>query len=120
MLPSAAGVIDPLLSTGFPLTLLGILRLLDLLERTKPGDDDREAALAAYERTTLAELDATEQLVGALYATMDDPPLFTKVELFPDISVGDAPLTGAAAQGAAATQAPAAGQAPAAAKGAKK
>jgi biopolymer transport protein ExbD len=28
---------------------------------------------------------------------MDDPPLFTKVELFPDISVGDAPLTGAAA-----------------------
>ncbi len=28
---------------------------------------------------------------------MDDAPLFTKVELFPDISVGDAPLTGAAA-----------------------
>ena len=27
----------------------------------------------------------------------DDAPLFTKVELFPDISVGDAPLTGAAA-----------------------
>ena len=81
MLPSAAGVIDPLLSTGFPLTLLGILRLLDLLERTKPGDDDREAALAAYERTTLAELDATEQLVGALYATMDDPPLFKRLGL---------------------------------------
>jgi biopolymer transport protein ExbD len=31
----------------------------------------------------------------------DDPPLFTKVELFPDISVGDAPLTGAAAAGPA-------------------
>jgi FADH2 O2-dependent halogenase len=29
LLPSAAGVIDPLLSTGFPLTLLGILRLVD-------------------------------------------------------------------------------------------
>jgi hypothetical protein len=28
---------------------------------------------------------------------MNDAPLFTKVELFPDISVGDAPLTGAAA-----------------------
>ena len=27
LLPSAAGVIDPLLSTGFPLTLLGIVRL---------------------------------------------------------------------------------------------
>ena len=45
---------------------------------------------------------------------MNDAPLFTKVELFPDISVSDAPLTGAAAQGAAAAQAPAA------AKGAKK
>jgi biopolymer transport protein ExbD len=28
---------------------------------------------------------------------LDDPPAFTKVELFPDISVGDAPVTGAAA-----------------------
>ena len=37
---------------------------------------------------------------------MDDAPLFTKVELFPDISVGDAPVTGAAAAGNAA---PAAG-----------
>jgi len=32
----------------------------------------------------------------------DDAPLFTKVELFPDISVGDAPLTGAAAAAPAA------------------
>ena len=31
---------------------------------------------------------------------MDDAPAFTKVELFPDISVGDAPLTGAGAAGA--------------------
>ena len=37
LLPSAAGVIDPLLSTGFPLTLLGILRLLDVLERDVAG-----------------------------------------------------------------------------------
>ena len=80
MLPSAAGVIDPLLSTGFPLTLLGILRLVDLLERTRPGAE-REAALALYERTTLAELDATERLVGTLYATMDDPPLFKRLGL---------------------------------------
>src|SRR6185503_15404385 len=32
LLPSAAGVIDPLLSTGFPLTLLGIIRLARLLK----------------------------------------------------------------------------------------
>lgn len=31
---------------------------------------------------------------------MDDKPAYTKVELFPDISVGDAPLVGAAAGGA--------------------
>ena len=44
LLPSAAGVIDPLLSTGFPLTLLGILRLLDLLERTTPATRPRSGA----------------------------------------------------------------------------
>jgi tetracycline 7-halogenase / FADH2 O2-dependent halogenase len=80
LLPSAAGVIDPLLSTGFPLTLLGIMRLVDLLERTTPGRD-RDAALRAYERVTLAELDATERLVAALYATMSDPPLFKRLSL---------------------------------------
>ncbi|HLA74021.1 MAG TPA: biopolymer transporter ExbD [Steroidobacteraceae bacterium] len=32
---------------------------------------------------------------------MNDAPNFTKVELFPDISVGDAPVTGAAAVGPA-------------------
>jgi tetracycline 7-halogenase / FADH2 O2-dependent halogenase len=80
LLPSAAGVIDPLLSTGFPLTLLGIVRLLDVLEHTSPGPE-RDVALATYERTTLRELDATEQLVGALYATMSDPELFTRLTL---------------------------------------
>jgi FADH2 O2-dependent halogenase len=80
LLPSAAGVIDPLLSTGFPLTLLGVLRLVDLLERTSPGPD-REAALLAYERQTVQELDATERLVSALYATMHDPALFKRLGL---------------------------------------
>src|SRR5204863_8740316 len=54
LLPSAAGVIDPLLSTGFPLTLLGLTRLLDVLERTQPGPI-RDAALAGYERQTFVE-----------------------------------------------------------------
>jgi tetracycline 7-halogenase / FADH2 O2-dependent halogenase len=80
LLPSAAGVIDPLLSTGFPLTLLGILRLVDLLERTAAGRE-REEALRDYEVQTLAELDATERLVAALYATMTDPPLFKRLSL---------------------------------------
>ena len=67
LLPSAAGVIDPLLSTGFPLTLLGIGRLARVLEETSPGSA-REAALARYAQDTTEELDATERLVAALYA----------------------------------------------------
>jgi FADH2 O2-dependent halogenase len=80
LLPSAAGVIDPLLSTGFPLTLLGLSRLLEVLETTVPGAE-REAALKTYAETTQQELDITEQLVGALYACMADPPLFKRLSL---------------------------------------
>jgi FADH2 O2-dependent halogenase len=80
LLPSAAGVIDPLLSTGFPLTLLGIGRLLDLLERTTEGPE-RQDALRAYAKTTQDELDATEHLVAALYANMTDTPLFKRLAL---------------------------------------
>lgn len=80
LLPSAAGVIDPLLSTGFPLTLLGIGRLVEILGGTSPGKE-RAAALAGYARVTQAELDATERLVAALYASMDDPHLFRQLTL---------------------------------------
>ena len=64
MLPSSAGFVDPLLSTGFPLTLLGIQRLAKLLV----GGIDR----ADYERQTNGELDQVARLVGALYASMGD------------------------------------------------
>jgi FADH2 O2-dependent halogenase len=80
LLPSAAGVIDPLLSTGFPLTLLGIGRLVELLQHTTEGPQ-REAALAAYAQVTQDELDATERLVAALYATMSDPLLLKRLTL---------------------------------------
>lgn len=79
LLPSAVGVIDPLLSTGFPLTLLGIARLVEVLEHC--AGRERADALRAYERTTLDELDATEQLVASLYATMTDAPLFKRLAL---------------------------------------
>jgi FADH2 O2-dependent halogenase len=80
MLPSAAGVIDPLLSTGFPLTLLGVHRLVECLT-THPDDAGREAALDDYARQTARELDATERLVAALYAAMADFPLFKRLAL---------------------------------------
>ncbi len=78
LLPSAAGVVDPLLSTGFPLNLLGFHRLLDHHEAEGRLDSD---AGRAYARHTLEELDATERLVGALYATMDDFELFKRTSL---------------------------------------
>ncbi len=81
LLPSAAGVIDPLLSTGFPLTLLGIARLVDLLERTAAGSAERQTALRDYAQVTQDELDITEQLVGALYANMTDPQIFKRLGL---------------------------------------
>ena len=38
-------------------------------------------ALQDYERTTLAELDATERVVGALYEAMGTPSLFKRLSL---------------------------------------
>jgi FADH2 O2-dependent halogenase len=78
LLPSAAGIIDPLLSTGFPLTLLGIGRLLEILESTTPGRG-RTTALERYARLTTDELDVTEMLVGALYANMNEPLMFKRL-----------------------------------------
>jgi len=75
MLPSAAGFIDPLLSTGFPLTLLGVARLAEALEH---GFEER---LPAYEAETGEALQAAERLVAALYANLGDFPRFTALSL---------------------------------------
>lgn len=80
LLPSAAGFVDPLLSTGFPLTLLGIARLAQILERG-PTSSTRSQDLNDYGRTTLAELDAAALLVAALYATLRDFELFAALSL---------------------------------------
>ena len=69
MLPSAAGVIDPLLSTGFPLTLLGIRApraiCFEAHVATRPPSASGSHEYAASDQR---ELDATERLVAALYA----------------------------------------------------
>ena len=80
LLPSAAGFIDPLLSTGFPLTLLGIERLARILE-TKWGRADLADELLQYSMQTTLELVNTERLIAALYATMDDFELFSALSL---------------------------------------
>ena len=80
LLPSAAGVVDPLLSTGFPLTLLGISRLARVLELhwRRPSFTP---ALENYARLTALELGTTARMVGALYATMDRFDLFKELSL---------------------------------------
>jgi tetracycline 7-halogenase / FADH2 O2-dependent halogenase len=80
LLPSAAGFIDPLLSTGFPLTLLGVERLARILEQDwgRPRFEDH---LRDYGAQTRLELDRAEELIAALYATMPDFPLFARLAL---------------------------------------
>ena len=75
MLPSAAAFVDPLLSTGFPLTLLGIERLAATL---RDAWDTREfdARIREDAAKTLAEADAAAALVAALYAHFHDFEVF--------------------------------------------
>ena len=80
MLPYAAAFVDPLLSNGFPLTLLGVDRLARLLGEG-PGGSPSAEGLLSYEHRTLAEADASERLVGALYASFHDFPLFTSLSM---------------------------------------
>jgi FADH2 O2-dependent halogenase len=80
LLPSAAGVVDPLLSTGFPLTLLGVTRLAQILKLhwQRPSFSD---AMNDYARLTELELETTARLVAALYATMRDFESFKMLTL---------------------------------------
>jgi tetracycline 7-halogenase / FADH2 O2-dependent halogenase len=80
LLPSAAGFVDPLLSTGFPLTLLGVSRLAEIIERDweKP---EFAASLQSYGAQTDNELLAAAELIAALYATMDRFPAFASLSM---------------------------------------
>jgi tetracycline 7-halogenase / FADH2 O2-dependent halogenase len=80
MLPSAGGFVDPLLSTGFALTLMGIERLSWILGRYFESDEFC-GRLDGYARQTEGELLAASRLIGALYATMGNFPAFTAVSL---------------------------------------
>jgi FADH2 O2-dependent halogenase len=75
MLPSAAGFVDPLFSTGFALTLLGVERLARIFE-----SGITEKALAGYEEATFRELDQAGYLVRAAYEK------FETLSAFADIS----------------------------------
>ena len=78
-LPSAAGIVDPLLSTGFPLTLLGIQRVAAALADEWDAPEKLSARLRDYETRTIDELETTARLVGALYDAFGDWERFTAV-----------------------------------------
>ncbi len=80
LLPSAAGFVDPLLSTGFPLTLLGVDRLAAALERHWKLPSLQEE-LSKYAASTNDELDATSRLIAALYANMHNFEAFRAISL---------------------------------------
>lgn len=80
LLPSAAGFVDPLLSTGFPLALLGVTRLAEILERDWQTEHFIHR-LGDYAAQTDAELLATARLIGALYANLANFPLFSALTL---------------------------------------
>jgi FADH2 O2-dependent halogenase len=80
LLPSAASFVDPLFSTGFPLTLLGIQRLAAALEGS--GDTSSlSGGLAEYAAATSGEACTAAALVGASYAS------FPAFEAFADLSM---------------------------------
>jgi tetracycline 7-halogenase / FADH2 O2-dependent halogenase len=81
MLPSAAAFIDPLFSTGMPLTLLGIERLGRIFEN-EWGSESLPARLQNYAEITLAEADWVAHFVGACYAAFPQFPLFASFSLF--------------------------------------
>jgi FADH2 O2-dependent halogenase len=80
MLPSAAGFVDPLLSTGFPLTLLGVSRLAAILSDGLQSAN-MQSRLKTYATQTKAELLATADLIGGLYANMNNFPVFKAISL---------------------------------------
>ena len=96
MVPSAAAFIDPLFSTGIPMTLLGIERLARGLESGYPAclktrlydvPVDRRGgesldSLGAYSATTLREADHTARFVAGCYAAFPRFDVFAAYSMF--------------------------------------
>jgi FADH2 O2-dependent halogenase len=72
MLPSAAAFVDPLFSTGIPLTLLGIERVARIFET-----HNRKPALDDIAEITLAEADHTARFIAGCYAAFPRFDAFT-------------------------------------------
>lgn len=81
LLPSAVASIDPLFSTGFPLNLLGILRLAEGLEEGLTLFAEPQH-LQEYAEATLQEADFTAQYVAGCRKAMRCFPVFVALSMF--------------------------------------
>ncbi len=77
LLPSAAACIDPLFSTGIPLALLGVQRLLALLEAEGP-----QADLSGYAEAVRQETEWTAAYVAACHAALGRFEFFEPLSRF--------------------------------------
>ena len=83
MLPSAAAFIDPLFSTGIPLTLLGIERLASACGQAGlPSPSLRPGRARLYDDATLADADRTARFIAGSYAGFRDFPRFASYSMF--------------------------------------
>ena len=84
MLPSAAAFIDPLFSTGIPLTLLGIERIADALRRGGFFDPPSQGASedAPLRDASLREADHTARFIAGCYAAFPRFGAFTAYSMF--------------------------------------
>ena len=84
MLPSAAAFIDPLFSTGIPLTLLGIERMARILELANADvtTSAPRGSLESYGAVTLAEADHTARFIAGCYAAFPRFDQFAAYSMF--------------------------------------
>jgi tetracycline 7-halogenase / FADH2 O2-dependent halogenase len=82
MLPSAAAFIDPLFSTGIPLTLLGIERMADAWRRGGPPSEAASQAEGASEDAPLREADHTARFIAGCYAAFPRFDAFVAYSMF--------------------------------------
>ena len=81
LLPSAAAFVDPLFSTGIPLTLIGIERLGRILEASR-GWKDLPLRLKEYADLTLSDADWTAEFVGGCFAAMPHFQSFAEYSMY--------------------------------------
>jgi FADH2 O2-dependent halogenase len=77
-LPSATAFIDPLYSTGFSLTLLGIERLAPIILNRNLTTD----SLKEYETAVQRDIKCVARYISANFATFSDFSRFTDVAMF--------------------------------------